>query len=110
MADIMLDLDRLRETQAGLTASVNEFKNAARNNDGLEGAIGRPDDRTELRDKASDFESSWNDKRGKLEENLSNILDQLTSIIDGWDEWDRQTTCDLDGATSTGTVNAEVAL
>jgi len=110
MADIMLDLDRLRETQAGLKASIGEFKNAARNNDGVEASIGRPDDRRELRDKASDFESAWNDKRGKLEENLSNILDQLTSIIDGWDEWDRQTTCDLDGATSTGTVNAEVRL
>ena len=110
MADIMLDLARLRETQAGISASIDEFKNAARNNDGLESSVGKPDDRSELRDKVSDFEGSWNDKRGKLEENLANILEQLTSIIDGWDEWDRQTASDLDGATSTGTVNAEVAL
>jgi len=104
MADIMLDLARLRETKAGLTATVAEFQDAAAINNGLESSVGRPDDRTALREKASDFESAWNGKRGKLEENLANILEQLTSIIDGWDEWDRQTACDLEGAQATGTT------
>lgn len=110
MADIMLDLERLRETKTGLATTVAEFKDAAKTNDDLEAAIGRPDERRELQDKAADFESAWNDKRGKLKENLENILEQLTGIIDGWDEWDRDTACDLEGATATGTTNAEVAL
>ncbi|MDY0908378.1 hypothetical protein [Microbacterium sp. CFBP9034] len=110
MADIMLNLERLRETKEGLTATVAEFENAAKTNDGLEGSIGRPDDRRELRDKASDFESAWNDKRGKLQENLANILEQLTGIIDGWDEWDRDTAGSLDGAEATGSTNVQVAL
>ena len=104
MPDIMLDLERLRETKAGLEATIGEFKEAASINDGLEQSIGKPDDRSALRDKASDFESAWNGKRGKLEENLTNILEQLTSIVDGWDEWDRQTACDLEGAQASGTT------
>lgn len=110
MADIMLDLERLREARDGLTATVAEFKNASNTNDGLEASIGRPDDRRELRDKASEFESAWDGKRDKLRENLENILEQLTGIVDGWDEWDRDTACSLEGAEATGTVNAQVAL
>ena len=108
--DIMLDLERLRETKDGLTAAVAEFDSASKTNDDLEASIGNPDDRRELRSKVADFESAWNDKRGKLKDNLANILEQLTSIIDGWDEWDRQTACDLEGAEATGSVRAEVAL
>lgn len=108
MADIMLDLARLQETQTGLSAAITEFENAAKTNDGLEESIGRPDDRTALRDKASDFEGSWNDKRGKLQENLTNILEQLTSIVDGWTEWDCQTASDLEGAQPTSTTNMQV--
>ncbi|WP_127473387.1 flagellar protein FlgN [Microbacterium sulfonylureivorans] len=110
MVDIMLDLARLRETKDGLAATVAEFESAAKTNDGLEQSIGKPDDRSELRDKASDFESAWNDKRDKLKENLENILEQLSGIVDGWEEWDRDTACSLDGAEATGTVNAQVAL
>lgn len=110
MVDIMLDLERLRQTRDGLTATVSEFDSAAKTSDGLEDAIGRPDDRGELREKASDFESAWNDKRGRLGENLESILERLTGIVDGWDEWDRDTASSLDGAEASGTVRAEVAL
>jgi len=110
MADIMLDLERLRATREGLSAAVSEFENAAATNDGLEESIGRPDDRSDLKDKASDFESSWDNKRGKLKDNLASILDQLTSIIDGWDEWDRQTASDLEGAEATSTTNVRGAI
>lgn len=98
MTDIMLDLDRLTEAQAGLRASIEAFSEAASFTDDIEQAIGRPDDRGALRDKAHDFEGKWNDKRDALAENLQNIEEQLTSIIDGWDEWDAQTAADLQGA------------
>lgn len=105
MTDVMLDLARLRETKAGLVASINEFEDAASINNGLEEAVGRPDDRTSLRNKVGDFESAWNGKRGKLQENLENIKEQLTSIIDGWDEWDTSNAQQLEGSTTTSTTH-----
>jgi hypothetical protein len=105
----MLDRARLREAKAGLDASVTELSEASDINDGLEDSIDRPDDRNGLRDKASDFESKWNDKRGKLTENLKNIQDQLKQILDGWDEWERQTTASLsETAEPNATTNVNV--
>lgn len=103
MTDIMLDRERLREAKAGIDAAIAEFKNAASINDGLENDIDRPDDRGELRDKASDFESAWNGKRDKLRENLENIQEQLTAIIDGWDEWDTSTAAEMESSSSSTT-------
>ncbi len=108
--DIMLDLEQLKEARAGLTASISEFTAAADTNDDLEGAIGRPDDRSALLDRVIDFEVGWRDKRGKLTENLTNIKDQLVSIIDGWDEWDASTAQELESATTTETVTTSKAV
>lgn len=105
MVDVMLDLERLQTTRQGLSAALAEFKEAAKINDGLERAIARPDDRSALRDKASDFESAWDGKRDKLEENLQNIYDQLSSIVDGWEEWDSQTAADIEASRDTSTTN-----
>ena len=91
MPDIMLDLERLRAADAGLRASIAEFEDAAKTADGLEQAIGRPDDRTRLRDTAHDFEGDWNDRRATLTENLTKIQEQLAAIIDGWTDWDVET-------------------
>lgn len=104
MADIMLDLERLQTAREGLAAAIKEFEDASKINDGLEDAIARPDDRGALRDKASDFESAWNGKRGKLSENLQNIHDQLSSIVDGWEEWDSQTAADIEASRETSTT------
>lgn len=102
----MFDRDRLIEAKAGLTAAIAEFKEASNINDGLEDDIGRPDDRSELRDKASDFESAWDGKRDKLRENLEKILERLTAIIDNWDEWDTTTAASFDNTeTTTQNVN-----
>lgn len=96
--DIMLDLERLRQTRSGLEAALAAFDTAADVNNDLEDAVDRPDDRTALRNKVGDFESAWNRKRDKLSENLTGIRDQLASIIDGWSEWDTSTAADLDNA------------
>lgn len=106
----MLDLEQLREARAGLTASIEEFQAAADTNDDLEGAIERPDGRSALLDRVIDFEIGWRDKRGKLTENLTNIKDQLISIIDGWDEWDTGTAQELESSTTTETVSARKAV
>ncbi|WP_214468380.1 hypothetical protein [Microbacterium flavescens] len=105
MVDIMLDLERLQTAREGLASAIAEFEEASKINDGLEKAIARPDDRSALRDKASDFESAWNGKRGKLSENLQNIHEQLSSIVDGWQEWDSETAADIEAARETSTTN-----
>ena len=99
--DIMLDLEQLKAAQSGLVSSISEFEAASDTNDDLEGAVGRPDGRGDLLNQVIDFEVAWRDKRGKLNENLENIKKQLTSIIDGWDEWDTTTARDLEGSTTT---------
>ncbi|MDQ7878595.1 hypothetical protein Q9R08_11460 [Microbacterium sp. QXD-8] len=99
--DIMLDLEQLRAAQSGLASSISEFEAASDTNDDLEDAVGRPDGRGDLLNQVIDFEVAWRDKRGKLKENLENIKKQLTSIIDGWDEWDTTTARDLEGSTTT---------
>lgn len=107
MPDIMLDREQLRAANDGLRNSIAAFENAAKNNDALENSIGRPDDRSSLRDKASDFESSWNDKREALLENLTGIQEHLQAIIDGWEKTDTEAAASLDSATVT-TVPSQV--
>ncbi|SDS22863.1 hypothetical protein [Agrococcus carbonis] len=89
--DIMLDLERMRELHRGLTITVAEFEAAGRTNDRLESAIGNPDGRSALRDKAHDFEGRWNDKREKLLTNLDGIDESLRTIIEQWTAWDADT-------------------
>jgi len=104
--DIMLDLEQLKEAKAGLVSSIAEFEAAADANDDLESAIGRPDGRSSLLNQVIDFESGWRDKRGTLKENLTNIKEQLTSIIEGWEEWDTTTSSELEGSATTQHVTA----
>lgn len=101
MQDIMLDLERLRAADAGLRASIAEFENASKTADGLEQAIGRPDDRTRLRDRAHDFEGDWNDRRAILTENLAKVQEQLEAIIAGWTDWDAETCAQLSSQPTT---------
>lgn len=103
--DIMLDLAQLKEAKLGLETAMGEFEHASDTNDDLEAAVRRPDGRGDLLNQVIDFEVAWRDKRGKLRENLGNIKDQLTSIIDGWAEWDTKTAQDLEGTTSTQQVS-----
>jgi len=96
--DIMLDLERLKETRDSLTTVLAEFADSASINNTLESAVSTPDDRTLLRTKVGSFESAWSRKRSALEDNLKNIQEQLNHIVDGWQEWDSQTAQDLSDA------------
>lgn len=102
--DIMLDLVRMRQLHDGLMIVINEFEAAGRTNDSLEDAIDLPDDRSSLRDKAHDFEAAWNDKRGKLEENLDGIQESLRGIVDAWSDWDAETAADIESQSEPTTL------
>lgn len=101
MSDILLDLEELRVTNEGLKASIAEFENAAKRNDQLERSIARPDERSALRDKVSDFESAWNDKREALLENLTGVQEHLQGIVDEWTKLDTEAAAGMEATTTT---------
>ncbi|WP_159620949.1 flagellar protein FlgN [Ruania rhizosphaerae] len=90
MADIYLSLDELRTANDQLTNIVEEFENAVSRSEALERAIGAPFSKTELREKAEDFETRWDVKRDKLKEGLSDVQKHLKGVIDGVEEWDAE--------------------
>ncbi|PJJ73265.1 hypothetical protein CLV46_2851 [Diaminobutyricimonas aerilata] len=90
MADkVWLNMQDLDEVNAGLKAAITDFKDATESNESAEEAVGRPDDRGELRSKVEAFEEDWNDKRGDLLENLEKLQEHLQGIIDGWQQFDQ---------------------
>ena len=91
MTDVMRDLAKLTETRDGLAASIQAFRTAADFVGGLKEAVDRPDDRSVLRDKVEAFESDWNDRRGALLEAIEGIHEHIVGIIDGWTQWDVDT-------------------
>ena len=95
---IWLNMQDLDEVAAGLKTAIDEFKEAASSNDRAEEAVGRPDDRNELREKMHDFESAWNGKREGLTENLEGLLEHLQGIIKGWRDFDKNVRDSLEQA------------
>ena len=102
--DIMLDLERLKSAQTGLSASISAFADAGSTNNALENAIGRPDDRSSLRDKASDFEAAWHKKRDKLLERLRDIEGHIGAIITEWNALDVDSAKSLEGTNAPSTT------
>lgn len=83
----MQDLDTVNE---GLKTAIADFKDATDSNERAEEAIGRPDDRGQLRSKVEAFEEDWNDKRDDLNENLEKLQEHLQGVIDGWRQFDQE--------------------
>ena len=87
---VWLNMQELDEVNAGLVAAISEFEQVADSNDDAEEAVGKPDERPDLKDKMHDFEGAWNDKREKLKEGLAELQEHLQGIIDGWREFDAE--------------------
>jgi len=84
MADLVLDLERLRELKNDLEAVVKEFKNADDFSDDVADATGQDD----LAGKVRDFASKWNDKRKKMLADVENLQAQIKAISDGFTKVD----------------------
>jgi hypothetical protein len=97
MADVYIDLDQLNEVKSNLDAIIAEFENATSNSEVLEAAIGTPFGRSDLRDKARDFEERWDNKRGDLKEGLTGVRDHVQGVIDNVQQWDSETAISLAG-------------
>ncbi|GAA4429370.1 hypothetical protein GCM10023169_31670 [Georgenia halophila] len=95
MSDIYIDLGELETVKSQLDAIVTEFKKATDRSEALEAAIGRPFFRSELQDKAREFEERWDDKRTVLEGQLSDVRDHVKGVIDGVEKWDAEAAVSL---------------
>lgn len=91
MADILIKITELETVKTSLNAIVDEFDKATANSEDLEADIGEPFDRSELRDKAQDFEERWDDKRDELKESLKKVSEHIKGVIDGIEKWDSET-------------------
>lgn len=97
MADVYIKLSELEQVVTELEAIINEFENAKSNSEALEAAIGNPFGKGELRDRAEDFESRWDDKRSQLTDGLKDIKDHVQGVVDNVQQWDADTAVALSG-------------
>ena len=93
-----LDFDELGALVADLDTVLTEFDEAASVRKGLEDAVGRPDDRGELREKVGDFEDCWNNTRDDLREGISKVRDHLQAIVDGFQKADEEMAMPFDNS------------
>lgn len=91
MADVKIKIETLARISAQLEAIVGEFENATDNSEALEADIGNPFDKSELREKAQDFEERWDDKRGDLKDSLKDVHEHVKGVVEGFENWDSET-------------------
>lgn len=100
MADVKIKIETLDRIASQLDAIVTEFENATGNSEELEAAIANPYDRSELREKAQDFEERWDDKRDELKESLDELSKHVKGILEGFENWDSETALQFESTTS----------
>lgn len=86
---VKVKYDKLEPLQAELRSIIDEFENAGSLSNDLENAVGSPYNEYALRDAASNFESRWDDRRKKLMDNCKKVDEYLSTIITGFQDFDR---------------------
>lgn len=94
--DVLLDRQRLADARDTLSAAKATFDQAVQVNDRLEEAIDNPHGMSKLRDRIGWFEANWSGNREELTEMVTNVRDGLTSILDGWDQWEEDASASLE--------------
>lgn len=88
---VWIKYTELRSVSKKLEDIITEFNEAGSLADALQDAIARPFFRSELRDKAGDFESRWDDKRGDLARDIGKVYEHVAGIVEGFAQWDEET-------------------
>lgn len=91
MADVKIKIETLSRIATQLDSIVSEFENATSQSEELEADIGNPYGRSDLRDKAEDFEERWDDKRDELKDSLKELHEHVKGVVDGFENWDSET-------------------
>ncbi|MCR8671469.1 hypothetical protein [Agrococcus sp. HG114] len=98
MNDVLITFDELLALRQQLDAIIAELEAAGDRSNELEAAIGRPYGRSELRSKASDFESRWNDKRVDLARDMTKVRDHVQGVLEGFAKFDEEAAVKLESA------------
>lgn len=85
---VKVSYEDLEALERALQDIITEFEQASSRSDDLVTAIARPYGEGDLRDLAADFESRWDDRRGKLLDGLKTVHDRTKSSIEKWRELD----------------------
>ncbi|MEJ3404461.1 hypothetical protein WDJ51_06930 [Rathayibacter sp. YIM 133350] len=88
MSDVLISFSVLNQLNGSLKQILVELEEAEEREGDLQDAIGRPCGRDKLRDRAHDFEGSWDDKRSKLKEDLGKVQQHVEQAGQGWQDWD----------------------
>lgn len=88
----------LVELKNWLDTIVEEFEEARARASTLEGHIGDPFGRHELREAAEEFEDQWNDRRFVLKEDLGKIAEHVQGVLDGFYNGDLELAQSIDDA------------
>ncbi|MGC5077325.1 hypothetical protein [Agrococcus sp. DT81.2] len=88
MNDVLIKYSELERLLERLGSIITEFESASDRSSQIRDAVGYPFGRSELTDKASEAESRWSYKRGKLTESLIGIRDHAQALHDAFQEFD----------------------
>lgn len=84
MADQMyVELGELDDMAKHLAIFIDEFDKLGDRTDDLQDAVGRPADRSGLRDRVGDFESEWDGNRETITDSLKNVHDHIADFVKG---------------------------
>ena len=98
MNDVLVKFGDLTTLSDALKKIVEEFDSAEKRADVLEGAIGDPYGRNDLREAVEDFEDRWDDKRDELRDSIQKVQEHVESVIQGFTDWDVETAASMEPA------------
>lgn len=95
---VLIKYDELDRVNERLKKIIEELEDASGRSDDLEGWIDTPYGKNKLRDRASEFESGWDDRRNKLLEDIQKVQQHVDGVLKGFEEWDTDTASEMDSA------------
>lgn len=95
---VLIKYTELKAVGDNLKKIIEELKEASNRADVLEDAIGDPYGKNKLREAAEEFEDGWDDRRGKLLEDIEKVEQHVAGVLEGFEEWDTDTASEMESA------------
>lgn len=89
---VLITYSELKAVDDSLKNIIEEMTNASQRSDTLEGAIGSPFGKSQLRSAAHEFEGGWNDRRKALLSDIEEVEQHVEGVLDSFTKWDHDTT------------------
>lgn len=98
--DVVVHYDDLTTLNNSLKDIITEFQQAGDRESDLQSAIGKPFGKSDLSDKAHEFEDGWHLHRKKLLADMQKVQQHVQGVLDGFQNWDTKTGNSIANATS----------